>query len=167
MKIAEKHHSQLLCCMLPWLVCVTSGLAAEQRLFDFGHSTDLSRIEKSDAAVTAVKAGTGMAMRMITGTSQSWPGVTLPALDGHWDLSPFAQVVVGVKNAGSTRGVHDKFIPLSRVGGMACEPECVEAASSVETTHSHDGVGTFLGPEHARLLAAAADHAAAAGFNDP
>ena len=45
--------------------------------------------------------------------------------------------------------VHDKFIPLSRVGGMACEPERVEAASSVETTHSHDGVGTFLGPEHA------------------
>ena len=47
----------------------------------------------------------------------------------------------------TTAGVHDKFIPLSRVGGIACEPECVEAASSVETTHSHDGVGTFLGPE--------------------
>ena len=73
----------------------------------------------------------------------------------------------GLQDGGPPNRVHDKFIPLSRVGGMACEPECVEAASSVETTHSHDGVGTFLGPEHARLLAAAADHAAAAGFNDP
>ena len=90
--------------MLPWLVCVAGALAADQTLFDFGHATDLARFQKSDATVTEVKAGTGMAMRMTTGTSQPWPGVTLPAPDGHWDLSPFAQVAVKVKNAGATRG---------------------------------------------------------------
>jgi len=103
MKLAEKHHSQILCCLLPWLVCVTSGLAAELRLFDFAHTTDFDRFQKSDTTLNAMKADTGMIMRMTTGTSQPWPGVTLPAPDGRWDLSPFGQVVVGVKNAGSTR----------------------------------------------------------------
>jgi len=86
------------------LACVTSALAADQTLFDFGHATDFAGFQKSDTTITAVKAGTGMAMRMTTGTSQPWPGVTLPAPDGHWDMSPFAQVAVRVKNVGSTRG---------------------------------------------------------------
>jgi len=44
-----------------------------------------------------------MAMLLTTGTSQPWPGVTLPAPDGHWDLSSFAQIMVDVKNTGASR----------------------------------------------------------------
>ena len=49
-------------------------------------------------------------------------------------------------------GVHDQYIPLGGACGMAGLPEGVEAATGVETTQSRDGVGTFLGPEHAGLL---------------
>ena len=90
--------------MFPWLVCLTSALAADLTLSNFDLATDFARFQKSDTTVIAVKAGTGMAMRMTTGTSQPWPGVTLPAPDGHWDLSPFAQVALQVKNAGTSRG---------------------------------------------------------------
>lgn len=119
--------------MLPWLVCVASALAAEQRLIDFGHSTDFALIQKSDSAVAAVKTDTGTVMRMTTGTSQPWPGVTLPALDGHWDLSPFAQVVVGVKNTGSTRGTLNCRIDNPGADGTK---NCVNGAITLDPGQS-------------------------------
>ena len=102
MNLEDQRCPSLLCSLLTWLVCVAGVLAADQSLFDFAHATDLSRFSKSDTSITAVKVTTGMVMRMATGTSQLWPGVTLSAPDGHWDLSPFAHVVVEVKNAGAT-----------------------------------------------------------------
>ena len=83
MSLAEKQYPRLPCRMLPWLVCATSALAADLTLFDFDHATDFARFQKTDALVTEVKAGTGLAMRMTTGTSKPWPGVTLPAPAGH------------------------------------------------------------------------------------
>ena len=68
---------------------------------------------------------------------------------------------------GDVGGVHDKSILLGSLGGMAGQPEGAEAASGVDTAQRHDGAGALLGPEHARLLAAAADHAAAAGLEHP
>ncbi|MEI7911683.1 MAG: beta-agarase [Verrucomicrobiota bacterium] len=86
--------------VLPWLVCVTRALAADQSLFDFDPTTDFSHFQTSDAQVAAAKAGTHQTMRLTLGTSQPWPGVTLPAPAGHWDLAAFAQVEVTVKNSG-------------------------------------------------------------------
>ena len=103
MSLSDKRCPSLFCRLLLWIVCLTGVLAADQPLFDFGHTTHSSRFSKSDASVTAVKVPAGMVMRLATGTSQPWPGVTLPAPDGHWDLSPYAQVVVEVKNAGEKR----------------------------------------------------------------
>jgi len=88
---------------LVWLAWVTSAFAADQTLFNFDGSTDLARFTKTDATVAAVKAGTGTALRVSTGTNQPWPGITLPAPDGGWNLSPFAQVVLQVRNAGTNR----------------------------------------------------------------
>ena len=104
MNVTEKRYRRLLQCVLPGLVCVTGVFAADQTLFNFDGATDFTRFTKTDAAVTAVKAGTGAALRVTTGTNQPWPGVTLPAPDGRWDLSPFAELVLKVKNAGSNRG---------------------------------------------------------------
>lgn len=83
---------------------VTSAFAPDQTLFNFDRATDLARFIKTDAEVTTVNVATGQSLRLTTGTNQTWPGVTLPAPDGHWDLSPFAEVVVKVKNAGTNRG---------------------------------------------------------------
>ncbi|MCX6873340.1 MAG: beta-galactosidase [Verrucomicrobia bacterium] len=85
------------------MACITRVFAADQTLFDFDDASDFASLVKTDATVTAVKGGTGLAMRMTTGTQQPWPGVTLSAPDGHWDLSSFGEVAVQVKNVGSKR----------------------------------------------------------------
>ncbi len=93
----------LLRCSLPGLIGVTVVFAADQSLVGFNGATDLARFATSDASITMVQAGAGKALRVTTGTNQPWPGVTLPAPNGHWDLSHFAQLVVKVKNAGSNK----------------------------------------------------------------
>lgn len=104
--------------VLPGLVCGTGAFAADQTLFNFDGATDLAQVGKTDATVAAVKAGSGMALRVSTGTNQPWPGVTLPAPDGHWDLSPFAQVVMKVKNAGTNRGTLNCRVDNPGADGM-------------------------------------------------
>jgi hypothetical protein len=39
--------------------------------------------------------------QVTTGTNQEWPGITLPAPDGHWDLSNRAAIDLNVKNIGT------------------------------------------------------------------
>ena len=93
--------------ILPCLAGVTCACAADLTLYQFSGTTDLARFAITDAVVTAVPSGAGTALRVTTGTHQPWPGVTLPAPDGHWDLSPFAQLVIRVKNAGPNKSTLD------------------------------------------------------------
>ncbi len=92
----------------PWqallaLLGVTSPLAADQPLLRFERASDLARFPTSDAKVVVVQPDGVAALRLTTGTKERWPGVTLPAPAGHWDLSPFANVVVQVRNVGTNR----------------------------------------------------------------
>ena len=52
------------------------------------------------------------------------------------------------------------------VGVESLFPELVEATAGVDTPESQDILRSRLTPEHARLLAAGADHGLAASFND-
>ena len=45
----------------------------------------------------------GAALRVASGHQQSWPGVTLPAPGGRWDLSAYGQVLLEVKNVGTNQ----------------------------------------------------------------
>jgi hypothetical protein len=42
----------------------------------------------------------GSALRVFAGHTEPWPGITLPAPNGTWDLSKFGQVELRVKNTG-------------------------------------------------------------------
>jgi hypothetical protein len=53
------------------------------------------------SAVSEVKSTSSSRLRVATGRRQSWPGVTLRAPAGHWDLSRFAQIAVTLGNAGT------------------------------------------------------------------
>lgn len=85
------------------LLGVTSALATEQTLFRFDRATDVERFSTSDATVMVVRLDKNTALRLTTGTKDRWPGVTLPAPGGHWDLSPYADVLVQVRNVGTNR----------------------------------------------------------------
>ena len=62
---------------------------------------DAKLLKCSDAQATVTPTTAGAALRIHTGHYQPWPGVTLPATEGHWDLSPYAAVRVRVRNTGT------------------------------------------------------------------
>jgi len=75
--------------------------AADQLLFDFTRGFDASKITTADAQVLAKAAGANTGLRVATGHHQPWPGITLPAPAGQWDLSAHAQVTLTLTNQGT------------------------------------------------------------------
>jgi hypothetical protein len=86
------------------LVAVTvtfAAFAADQMLFDFAPGFDLANVRTADAAMSVTNTSTGFALRVVTGHQTPWPGITLPAPGGHWDLSARSSVALQLKNVGS------------------------------------------------------------------
>jgi hypothetical protein len=72
-------------------------------LYDFEKEFDTGRIEARDVRVSLSRHEAGAALRLASGHGQDWPGITLPAPGGHWDLSAFATLQLDVANAGPNR----------------------------------------------------------------
>ena len=79
----------------------TAAPAADKILFDFTAKADLTQIVTADAKVSAATSGAGLALLVATGHQATWPGVTLRAPGGSWDLSAFAQIATDIKNTGT------------------------------------------------------------------
>ena len=75
----------------------TAALAGDQILVQFVSDFDPGAVKTQDAKVS-VEAGS---LRVATGQTNPWPGITLAAPAGHWDLSAFERVEVDLKNVGS------------------------------------------------------------------
>ena len=73
-------------------------------LFDFGSGFDVGSVARNDAKASLTAGG---ALRVETGRAEQWPGVTLKAPGGKWDLARCEYVSLDVKNLG------DKFLTLS------------------------------------------------------
>ncbi|MHC4534944.1 MAG: beta-galactosidase [Planctomycetota bacterium] len=67
-------------------------------LFDFSQAFDSGSVITSDAKVTLSQNRT---LRVETGHKNQWPGITLKAPAGKWDLSKYGYVSIDVKNLGS------------------------------------------------------------------
>jgi hypothetical protein len=80
---------------------VLPARAAERLLVDFNSGFDPRSVQGSDAGAAVINSAAGAVLRVETGHNRPWPGVTLRATDGRWDLSPYASVRLRVKNAGS------------------------------------------------------------------
>jgi hypothetical protein len=93
--------SSILAGSLALFPAVCAAAAPDRALYDLRTEPDLSRVVATDAKVTRTDAAAGGALRVVTGHNQTWPGITLPAPGGHWDLSAFAQVSLSVSNAGT------------------------------------------------------------------
>ena len=87
---------------LGWAL-TTAAPAADRILFDFTAKADLTQIVATDAKVSAATSGAGLALRVITGHQAPWPGVTLRAPGGFWDLSSYADVALDIKNVGTNQ----------------------------------------------------------------
>jgi hypothetical protein len=67
-------------------------------LFDFAPGFDVRTVPITDATVTVTAGG---ALRIETGHAGSWPGVTLKAPAGKWDLSAREYIALEVTNRGA------------------------------------------------------------------
>ena len=84
---------------------IAAGAAADEKiLFEFNAGFDLATVATQDAQVSLAPRDGGAALRVATGRKATWPGITLRAPEGHWDLARFDHVAVDVRNPG-TRGV--------------------------------------------------------------
>jgi len=76
---------------------------AEKILFDFDRDFDVTAVETRDAEVRLSGGEGDAALRIATGHEQPWPGITLEAPAGRWDLSAFGYLALDLKNAGTNR----------------------------------------------------------------
>jgi hypothetical protein len=81
-----------------FLMTTVAAPGTDMVLADYEKGFDLTRVSTTDARI-AQEAGHGI--RVTTGHMQDWPGITLSAPAGRWDLTPYAQVVLQLKNVGT------------------------------------------------------------------
>ena len=67
----------------------------------FDRQFDIRSITTQDATISQANKATGRALKVITGRRQQWPGITLRAPGGHWDLSARGDVAVTLHNTGT------------------------------------------------------------------
>ena len=82
------------------LFVATLPLYAEEQaqlltLFSFDKGFDVDKVIPTDVKVNLSREGT---LRIETGTKQNWPGITLRAPKGKWDLSKYEYITVDIKN---------------------------------------------------------------------
>lgn len=83
-------------------------------------------VRASDAKFTSPQAGV---LRIQTGTKQEWPGVTIPAPQGAWDLSRFGEVRLEVRNPGTQPvSVHCRVDNAGADGTRHCVSGSVKVA---------------------------------------
>ena len=87
------------------IVIISVPAAAQQVrpqvLFDFEGEFQLQAAQPKDATVNFGKGIAGRSLRIRTGTEEQWPGITLEAPQGKWDLSRFLYLGLDVKNCGT------------------------------------------------------------------
>jgi hypothetical protein len=80
--------------------CAAAGRTAPRPLFEFGPGFDVRILETNDAKATVTQGGT---LRVEAGHTAPWPGVTLKAPQGRWDLSPYEHIALEVANRGKEK----------------------------------------------------------------
>jgi Beta-galactosidase len=84
------------------LLLVAAGAGrADDLLVDFAQGFDFQKVEARDVKVSEARHDDTVALRMDTGHQQEWPGITLPAPQGHWDLSKYEFLALDVANVGA------------------------------------------------------------------
>jgi len=73
---------------------------ADQVLFDFDRGFDFAKVPAQDVRVSEARTDKGSALRVASAHNHQWPGITLQAPRGHWDLSAFDYLALDVRNAG-------------------------------------------------------------------
>ena len=86
--------------VLSMVTIVASG-QDEKVLFDFDGQVDPSEVEAREVQVAVVPNGPGHALELRFGHAADWPGITLKAPEGKWDLSAYRYLALEARNVGT------------------------------------------------------------------
>jgi len=93
---------------MPWLHALALALATAQAhaaaefvLIDFKDRFSPAQLRTNDATARVARAANGAVLQVNFGRRETWPGVTLLAPDGRWNVAAFAHVLVPLRNTGS------------------------------------------------------------------
>jgi hypothetical protein len=67
-------------------------------LFAFGAGFDMAKVQVTGGTIAPV--GDGQGLKLSFGHAMDWPGITLRAPEGHWNLDSYSEVAIDVKNVG-------------------------------------------------------------------
>ncbi|MCP4453346.1 MAG: beta-agarase, partial [Planctomycetes bacterium] len=73
---------------------LTTVVLGGQTLFKFDETTDPASVQAADTDIRV----SGQGLHVHTGTDKPWPGITLKAPGGHWDLKDFQYINVDLHN---------------------------------------------------------------------
>lgn len=82
-------------------LCACPIYAAQLTLADFRGEFDRSRIAATDAEIVEARQGDQRSLRVLTGSRERWPGITIFPASGHWDLSQSGALLVHLQNVGT------------------------------------------------------------------
>ncbi len=88
----------LLASGIPAAALADTKTADAKTLVSFAAGFNADALAVQDARPTIVSSGEGSVLQVATGHAAPWPGITIQAPGGGWDLSAFAQIDLTVKN---------------------------------------------------------------------
>jgi len=74
--------------------------SSDQILFDSSHRVDLNKIQSRDATVSGTESPEGFMLCIATGHQSQWPGITISAPGGSWNLAANSALTLKMKNTG-------------------------------------------------------------------
>ena len=97
------HQRSILLAMSAALLALAQAMSAATtgELVLFDRQFDLQNITTLDATISQANNASSRTLRVVTGQRQQWPGATLRAPSGHWDLSAHGFVAVTLRNTGT------------------------------------------------------------------
>ncbi|MBN1505371.1 MAG: hypothetical protein JW955_00920 [Sedimentisphaerales bacterium] len=98
--LVERMNVPILALLLCARVLLAGQTVEPRTLFAFQPGFDARAVETSDAKTMVTDAG---ALRVETGHKAQWPGVTLKAPQGRWDLSAYEYISLDAANRGSSK----------------------------------------------------------------
>ena len=111
---------------------ILCGAESTKYLVRFDRSFDIGSVVTSDAKVARTEAN---GLRIETGHENPWPGITIKAPNGKWDLSKYEYVSMAVRNVGDESvTVHCRLDNPGADGTNNCVTDNITLAAGKEGT---------------------------------
>ncbi len=97
--MSRQHHLLAFLSTVLLAILATASIAEDKVLVRFDDDFDLAKVQPNDVQLDLADSQ----LRVKTGHSTDWPGITLGAPEGGWNLAASANISVDIENVGTNR----------------------------------------------------------------